>query len=156
MLMKFGNFRAGMRAFSLVEVMVAVVVVAILFTALFTGLSQGFAVSKVATEKLRANQIVLERIEGIRLIKWSDLNNTALVPTSFTASYYPSAGSGQSPGVTYTGTVTFANPSLGTSYNDAVTKVTVNVSWVSGAVTRNQSLTTLVSRNGLQNYIFWN
>jgi len=154
--MKSGNSYAGKRAFSLVEVMVATVVVTILFTALFTGLSQGFALSLAATERLRANQIVLERIEGIRLVKWSDLNNTALVPRSFTNYYTPLAVAGQSKGASFIGTVAIDNPGLGTSYNDSVRKVTVTVSWASGAVARTQTLSTLVSRNGLQNYVYNN
>jgi prepilin-type N-terminal cleavage/methylation domain-containing protein len=150
------NCRGGKCAFSLVEVLVAVFVVAILFTALFTGLSQGFAVSAAATERLRANQIVLERIEGIRLVKWSDLFNTALVPTNFTTSYNPLGTSGQSQGVTYIGTVTIADPGMGTAYNDSMRKITVTVTWVSGDITRTQTLSTFVSRNGLQNYIYYN
>ena len=156
MIIRLENCRGGKVAFSLVEVMVAVIVVTILFTALFTGLSQGFAVSLVTTEKLRANQIVLERIEGIRLVKWSDRNNTALVPLTFTNSYYPSAVAGQSQGVSYIGTVTIANANLGTAYNDDLDKVTVTVTWVSGAITRTQQLSTFISRNGLQNYIYYN
>ena len=149
------HYHGGKRAFTLVEVIVAVLVVAILFVALFTGMSQGFALSAATTERLRANQIALERIEGMRLIKWSDLNNTTLVPHTFTSSYYPSAATNQSKGVTYSGTVTIANPGLGTSYNDSVKKVTVTVSWVSGLITRSQALSTYVSRNGLQNYVYY-
>ena len=156
MIIKSENCRGGNSAFSLIEVMMAVVMVAIIFTALFTGLAQGFSLSSAATERLRANQIALERIEGIRLIKWSDLNNTSLVPTNFTASYYPVAGGGQSDGVSYTGTVRITNPNLGTYYNDSIRKVTVMVNWVAGSIARSQTLTTYVSRNGMQNYVYYN
>lgn len=156
MIIRLENCRGGKRAFSLVEVVVTVALVAILFIALFTGLSQGFALSASATARLRANQIVLERLEGLRLVKWSDLNNSALVPLSFTNWYYPLASAGETKGAAYVGTVTIGNPSLGTSYNDSVRKITVTVTWVSGNVSRNESLSTLVSRNGLQNYVYYN
>jgi prepilin-type N-terminal cleavage/methylation domain-containing protein len=156
MIIRLENCRGGKRAFSLVEVIVATFVVAILFTALFIGLSQGFAVSTAATERLRANQIVLERIEGFRLVRWSDLNNTALVPTSFTNYYNPSAPAGQSKGASYIGRVTIATPSLGTSYNDKMKKITVTVTWVTGTITRTETVSTFVSQNGLQNYVYYN
>lgn len=156
MIIRLEKCRGGKRAFSLVEVVVALLVVTILFIALFTGLSQGFALSAAATETLRANQIVLERIEGIRLVKWSDLNNTSLVPTNFTAAYYPLANGGQSQGVTYTGSVVIADAGLGTSYNGSMRKLTVTVRWVSGNVNRTESMSTFVSRMGLQNYVYNN
>jgi hypothetical protein len=134
----------------------AALVVSILFIALFTGLSQGFGLSAAATETLRANQILLERIEGIRLVKWSDLNNTALVPTSFTASFYPLAGNGEAQGVTYDGAVSITDAGIGTSYNDSMRKLTVTVRWVSGKVTRTETMSTFVSRMGLQNYVYYN
>jgi prepilin-type N-terminal cleavage/methylation domain-containing protein len=155
MIIRLGNCRGGKHAFSLVEVMVAVFVVAVLFTALFTGLSQGIAMSASASERLRANQIALERIEGLRLVKWSDLSNTNLVPLTFTNKYYPSAA-GQAQGISYIGRVTIGNPGLGTSYNDGMRKITVTLSWTSGTTARTETLTTYVSRNGLQNYVYYN
>jgi hypothetical protein len=35
-------------------------------------------------------------------------------------------------------------------------KITITVTWASGAVLRNRTLSTYVSRNGLQNYIYAN
>lgn len=142
-------------AFTLVEVMVAVVVVAILFVSLFTGLSQGFAISAASRERLRANQVALERIEGIRLVKWTDLTNTALVPLTFSANYLPA---GQTGSVIYGGKVTIANAPLSPSptYNSDVKKVTVELSWTNGTLVRTHTLSTLVSRHGLQNYIYNN
>ncbi len=145
------------RAFTLVEVMVAVLVVGILFVALFTGLSQGFAICSASRERLRANQVALERIEGIRLVKWTDLTNTALVPTAFSALYLPSSQSGS---VVYYGTMTIADAPLSgvpvPTYNNDVKKITVNLTWTNGTLVRTHSLATLVSRNGLQNYIYNN
>jgi prepilin-type N-terminal cleavage/methylation domain-containing protein len=159
MLIKSKSTNDKLSAFTLVEVMVAVVVVAILFVSLFTGLSQGFAISAASRERLRANQVALERIEGIRLVKWSDLTNTALVPLTFTASYQPINQSG-GVGITYHGKVAIVNaPLSGTpipTYNSDVKKITVQLSWTNGTLVRTHTLATLVSRHGLQNYIYNN
>jgi prepilin-type N-terminal cleavage/methylation domain-containing protein len=153
MILHLANSRIRRRAFTLVEVMVSVVVVAILFVTLFVGLAQGFSLSAAARERLRANQVALERIEGVRLVKWSDLTNTTLVPLAFTAEYAPgSAGAG----VTYTGAVQIVAPNLGTSYAGAMRQITVNVTWSSGQRTFNHSVSTLVARHGMQNYIYEN
>jgi prepilin-type N-terminal cleavage/methylation domain-containing protein len=149
-----GYFLRG--GFSLVEVMTGVVVVAILFVSLFVGLAQGFSLSAVARERLRANQIALERIEGIRLVKWDDLTKAHLVPLGFTAEYAP--GSALS-GVNYTGTVTMVTPTFSgsaPSYAANMKHITVHVTWTSGSRTFNHTVSTLVARSGMQNYIYEN
>jgi prepilin-type N-terminal cleavage/methylation domain-containing protein len=156
MILRLANSQIRQRAFTLVEVMVGVMVVAILFVTLFVGLAQGFSLSSAARERLRANQIILERIEGIRLVKWDDLTNTALVPLTFTAQYAP--GSAQS-GVVYNGTVKLEIPNMGAlppSYASAMRQITVDVTWTSGQRSFNHNASTMVSRHGMQNYIYEN
>jgi prepilin-type N-terminal cleavage/methylation domain-containing protein len=156
MILRAANNRIRREAFTLVEVMMAVAVVAIVFVTLFVGLAQGFSLSSAARERLRANQVALERIEGIRLVKWDDLTNTTLVPLTFTADYAP--GSAMS-GVVYNGTITMTTPNFGTlnpSYASAMKQIRVDVTWVSGQRTFSHSVATLVSRHGMQHYIFEN
>jgi len=78
-------------AFSLVEVMVAASIMAIIFAALFAGISSTFSLMDVTRENLRATQIMVSRLEGLRLCAWSNnqLFNTSVVPTNFTDSFYP-------------------------------------------------------------------
>lgn len=156
MILRLANSQNRRRAFTLVEVMVAVVVVAIVFVTLFVGLAQGFSLSSAARERLRANQVALERIEGIRLVKWNDLTNTALVPLAFTADYAPGSANG---GVVYNGTITLATPNFGAStpsYVSAMKQIRVDVTWTSGQRTYNHTVSTVVSRHGMQNYIYEN
>jgi type II secretory pathway pseudopilin PulG len=156
MILRLANNQNRRGAFTLVEVMVGVMVVSIIFVTLFVGLAQGFSLSAAARERLRANQIALERLEGIRLVKWADLLNTNLVPQEFTAQYAPESAVG---GVTYKGKVKFEAPNFGAispAYAASVKQITVSVTWTSGVRTFNHTSSTLVSRYGMQNYLYEN
>ena len=152
------NSRGRTRADTLVEVMVGVALAAIAFVSLFTGMTQGFLLTESARENLRGTQILLERLEGVRLFNWNQLTNTALLPTTFTNYFYPLAATNQSKGTVYTGTVAVNNAALtpAASYSNDMKIVTVTVSWISGRLTRTRSMTTYVARNGVQNYVYSN
>jgi len=144
------------RGYTLVEVVIAVAITAVMFVALYLGIAFGFRVSRSERENLRATQIILERMEGIRLFRFDQLSDTNLNPATFTRNYYPQAGSGQSQGITYNGTVTVdTNITLDPSatYSSVMKKVTVQLSWVSEGVPRTRSISTYASQNGIQNYI---
>jgi hypothetical protein len=145
-------------AFTLIEAMVASGLVLIVFVALYAGVSFCFSVTDFERQNLRATQVMLERVEGLRLLNWFQLTNTALNPATFTQQYYPAVGSTPASGVMYTGTVTVTGVNLvpAASYSNNVKQVTVTLTWKSGSVIRNRSLTTYASRNGIQNYIYSN
>src|SRR3954466_14158681 len=72
-------------AFTLVEVMVGVMLLAILLPSFYLGLSQGFSVVRVTRENLRANQILQEKMEVIRLYTFDQISSNSFVPATFTA-----------------------------------------------------------------------
>jgi type II secretory pathway pseudopilin PulG len=160
----FRGRRAGVLAFSLVEVMVAASIMAIIFAALFAGISSTFSLMDVTRENLRATQIMVSRLEGLRLCAWSNnqLFNTSVVPTNFTDSFYPlGLNSSTNPGTSYAGTLTITtnfvmNPAA--TYNNNLAQVTISVAWTSshGTVTNvhHRSMTTYVAQYGMQNYIY--
>lgn len=150
--------RRRTQAFTTAEVVVALAIMVVMFVSLYAGMSSGFAVTKLARENLRATQIVLERMEGIRLFSYPQLTNTDLNPVAFTNYYYPLAGAGESKGITYTGTVTVTNASLNPSatYSTNIRAITIQVQWASGGVTRQRSMTSYSARDGVQNYVFSN
>jgi len=144
------------RGYTLVEVVIAVAILAVMFVALYTGIAFGFRVTRSERENLRATQIILERMEGIRLFRFDQLSDTNLNPTTFTRTYYPQATGNQSQGITYTGTVTVdtnitLDPSV--TYSSAMKKITVQLNWVSEGTPRTRSISTYASQNGIQNYI---
>ena len=149
--------RVAQSAFSLVEVLVAVVVVSIVFVTLYTAFSSGFAMLKVARENLRATQILVQRMETVRLYTWSQIQNQNYFPTNFTVYYDPSGQTTGNGGIVYTGLITrTSNPPFSPSagYSPDLMMVKLQVSWPSGKVQRQREVSTYVARYGLQNYLY--
>src|SRR5215471_11986454 len=78
--------RMAQQAYTLVEVMVAASLLGFMIVSLFAGFSSGFAVLRVARENMRATQILEERMEVVRLIKWDDVA-PGFIPQNFTAPF---------------------------------------------------------------------
>src|SRR5712671_5237712 len=102
-------------AYTLVEVIVSVLVLALMLISLYGGFSSGFAVVKLARENLRATQILMQKMETVRLLKWSQLldTNNFLQP-AFQDYYDPSGTNANAFGATYRGFVT-TNAAVGVS-----------------------------------------
>jgi|ERR1043166_1891749 type II secretory pathway pseudopilin PulG len=141
-------------AYSLVEVVVASGVAGIMFAALLGGLSSGFNSVQLDRENSRASQILLEKTELLRLYNWNQItgaDTNVYLPTTFTAPFYPDTNNG---GFTYAGTVTVTNATMSASYTNDMRSVTIALRWTSNKIAHYRSMTTLVSRYGLQNYIY--
>lgn len=150
--------RLAQRAFTLAEVSIGVAIMGIVFISLYAGMSSGFAVTQLARENLRATQIILERMEGVRLYNWNQLNYSNMIPANFTNYYYPFAAAGESKGIVYTGRMSITNAQLTpyASYGDQMRKIVVTVTWTNGKSLRTRTMSTYSSRNGLQNYVYYN
>lgn len=179
-----GRNNAKLRGFTLVEVMVASMIAAIIFAALFYGITQGFRIVQKQREALRATQILVGKIEGLRLCAWDtnttnstyQLFNPAIVSTNFTDSFYPVGLSGTTnDGVIYSGTIqiitnnvpfygatldTNGNPVSATppSYSNQMAQAIVTVTWqdIHNSITNTytRSMKTYIAQYGIQNYIF--
>lgn len=145
--------RAAQRAFTLMEVMVAILAVAVSIVSLYTGLSCGFAAVETSRESLRATQVMLEKLETVRLYSWSQLNTPGFMPTNFSAPFNPATNA--TGGFNYQGTITVANAPVSEGYSNDLKQVTVTVTWTAANVSRTRSMSTLVSQYGLQNYIYY-
>lgn len=158
--MKIGNQigKASRAGFTLAEVIVAVAIMAIMMVAFFAGLSFGFARIKSAREDLRATQILTQKMEAIRLCKWSQLTN---LPTAFQDNYNPLGLSNNTAGITYYGTI---NVGVATNLDSAITYksdmrlVTVSLTWTNDSrgnhLVQNRQMQTESSYHGIQNYIW--
>ena len=145
-------------AFTLVEVMVGVVILGLAIVSLFALLSGGFAMVRFNRDNLRATQIMLNRVEGLRLYNWEQLT-TGMVPTNFSEYYYPLGNTNSNQGTLFSGAVDIAdavqNPS--STYSSTMMRsVTVRITWTSGKLRHSRQMTTYVSQYGLQNYLFSN
>jgi type II secretory pathway pseudopilin PulG len=155
--------QAAVRAFSLVELMISVLVMAIIFVVLFAGISSTFGIIDVTRENLRATQVLVSRLEGLRLCAWSNaqLFNPSVVPPTFTDTFYPLGLNGTTNfGTTYTGTITVStnfalNPPA--TYSNHLAMITMTVTWTttrgSATTVHTRSMNTYVAQYGLQNYV---
>jgi prepilin-type N-terminal cleavage/methylation domain-containing protein len=151
------NQAAGNIAFTLVEVMVGVAIMGIAFVSLYAGMASGFAVTQLARENLRATQILMERMEGLRLYNWDQIVYSNMIPTTFTNYYYPVATGTESQGAPYYGTMSVQNTTLNppATYTANMRVVVATVTWTNNNVQRWRSIWTYVSKQGIQNYVYY-
>lgn len=144
-------------ASTLVEVIVATVIIAVVGAGIIGSINYGLFIMQLARENARATQIMLEKLESIRLYNWSEVTSNGYVPTAFTDYYDPQGGS-NSLGTVYNGTLSVADAVFsGTtpSYSTNVRQFTVTVQWnTAGRVNHTRTLTTYVAKDGAQNYIY--
>ena len=156
--MKCGNYlpKKGdckcQSGFTFIEVCVSMGLALIVFMALYTCIYRGFDLTKQSRENLRGTQIVVEKLESIRLYNWNQLNYSNMIPASFTDYYTPS---NSNKGITYYGTVQIVPVTFTTDYNTNVRSVTVTVLWTN-KISITRTMTTYVSKDGAQNYIYNN
>lgn len=81
---------------TLIEALVSMGVFGISVFSLYAGMSMGFAVIGNARENLRATQVMVEKMETIRLYSWDQINTPGFIPATFTESYLPAGTSGGS------------------------------------------------------------
>jgi type II secretory pathway pseudopilin PulG len=143
--------RAG--AFTLPEVLIAAALIGFSALALFAGFRQSFNVVESNRENLRATQVLQGKMEMIRLYSWDQVTNGGFIPATFSDAFDPAAGT-NNPGVTYTGTVIVTNAPISETYSNDLRLVNISVSWTNGSMTHTREMTSLISRYGLQNYIY--
>jgi len=175
---------------TLVEVIISVGVVGVTFFSLYAGITYGFTVLLLARENLRATQIMMEKMETIRLYNWDQINSNGFIPATFVAAFNAtntSTNFGTGSGVLYYGTLTIApvpataddywgamhwerwggirwgywggrrwgyGDAMNEAYTNDMRLVTVTLCWTNNNQQRARAMCTLVSRYGLQNYIY--
>ena len=158
--------RLRARAFALIDAIFAMALAGVMFAALYAGLAFGFNIIKMARENTRATQIMLEHMEIIRLYTWEQLTNTGagkFLPTNkFTVPYYAIGGTNSS--LLYTARIQVASAAsqvtgvgvLPAGYVGDMRKVTVQLEWGQlGNSPRKRSMSTYVTRNGLQKDVWY-
>ena len=134
------------------EAMVGFLILGITISALFGGFSFGFNTIKLSQEEVRADQILVEKLESLRVYNWTNVTTTGYIPSTFPA-YYSTSNAVH--GVTYNGTMTISPfvPSISAeSYSNTLRQVTVTVSWFSEGMNHTRTMMTLVSSNGISTY----
>jgi hypothetical protein len=122
--------------------------------ALYASFTFGFGMMRVTREDIRATQIIIQKMEAIRVLPYDLVANPATFPTNTTA-YFDESQNATNRGAVYTVKFT-ATPGptvLPLTYRANVMLVTVSASWTSGNVPRTRSMKTYMARNGIQNYV---
>ena len=146
------SLRRRVAAFSLVETTLSMAVIGTTVAALLSGITTGTFSMRMARENLRATQIMLEKVETIRLYSWDQITTAGFMPTNFTATYDPQGGTNV--GLTYNGTMTITPAPITSSYSNDLRKVTVHLAWQTGNVPRSRDFSSYVARNGIESYIY--
>jgi type II secretory pathway pseudopilin PulG len=141
--------------FTIVEAVVAMGIIGVLVVALYAGMTSATFSIRLARENLRATEVMVEKMECLRLYTWDQLTNTAYLPTSFTAYYYDTgATNGVGQGITYTGTVALTKlTTADRNYSNDMRMVTITLNWSSANLARTRTLSTYCGRYGIQNYV---
>lgn len=137
--------------FSLLEATIGMGVIGAVVGAMLSGITTGTFTMRLSRENLRATQIMLEKVETLRLYNWDQVTNSFL-PTSFT-NYYDAQALPGSEGLKYVGTLIITNAPINSSYSNDLRKVIVRLNWQTGGLPRSRQFSSFVARNGLQNYI---
>jgi type II secretory pathway pseudopilin PulG len=166
--------------FTLMESVIGMGVLGITVAALYAGMTYGTRRTFFTREDERATQILVEKMEAIRLYRWDQIQSFAdpdtgdddpltpfdaddphlaedepssfVMPTTFTASLVP--GSTNSLDQIYSGTLVITNaPMTVEGYSNQIAQVTVSLTWQSSGKARTRSLTSFFARYGMQNNV---
>src|SRR5262245_8810898 len=92
--------------FTIAESVVAMGIVGLLVVALYSGMTTASVSVRLGRENHRATQVIVEKMEEIRLFNWEQVNSNGYVPTNFIAGYYSSSPTNINTNqLIYTGTV---------------------------------------------------
>ena len=152
----FGKSRTALGAFTLVEVLVSVAVCGFLFLSLYAGIAQGTSSLQRAREKLRAAQILSEKLEVLRLYNWDQVNTPGYIPSTFVEYQYPNEDINMAgrQGTVYRGTIQLSPADVHPNYTNTMRKVVATVSWTSLNMTNQQRMETFISEFGVQKYVY--
>lgn len=139
---------------TLVDVVMALAVLGVMAGGIFGSFRYGFFTLQLVRENQRATQIILEKVETIRLYSWDQVNSNGFIPATFTDDYDPQGAANNSKGITYSGTVALASCPIGTSYSANMRQLTITLNWSTRDIPHTRSLTTYIAKDGIQNYVY--
>jgi hypothetical protein len=159
MFLRFESTRArAQAAFTFPEVLISTGITLVVFGTIFGSMFTGLAITQITRENLRATQIMVDKLEGVRLYNWSQINDTNFLVGSFTNAFYETNSVGSSTatgtGTIYTGLVSVLNVPFTNSYSTNLKQITVTLGWASGSLNHTRSMQTYVGQAGMQNYVY--
>lgn len=159
---KFGtgsnSNQRSVAAFTLVETIVATLVAALLVPTLYACFGYCFSLVQVTRENLRATQIIVQRMEEIRLAAYKTVQSSNSFPATAVEYFNPAGQTNGNGGAAYTVNYNWVPgpATLPPSYRSNMVLVTVSAAWTSGKIAQTRSMQTYVSRYGIQRYVVGN
>jgi Tfp pilus assembly protein PilV len=149
--MRIAFHRRAESGAALAEVVIATAILGISIAGIMAVIFSGFFIVGRTRENQRATQIILEKVETIRLYSWSQINSNGFIPATFSQLYDPQ----DSQGINYIGTFTIAPFPYETSYSTNMRQVTVTLRWTGERnLQRDRTFVTYIAKDGVQNYIY--
>lgn len=139
---------------TLVEVVLATGILAIMAGALIGTFNCGFLLMQSVRENQRATQILMEKLETIRLYSWTQVNTPGFIPTYFSDDYDPQGTTGHR-GTRYYGVIRLSPAPFSTGYSANIRQIQITLLWTSrGSTSHVRSASTFVAKDGVQNYVY--
>lgn len=130
--------------------MVTVAIAAVALVAVYAATTTNLGLVRRCQENERATQLLTERFEALRLYTWNQIHSNGYVRTNFVVPIDPAHTNA---GRSFTGSVFITQLGLSESYSNELLQVTVQLDWASGDRLCSRSMSSLVTRYGLQNYL---
>lgn len=161
--MKLGMFEPGpdrskhapRRGFALVEIVTGMLILGVVLVALYAALASAFTTVNLERDNLRATQIMIEKMEVVRMFNWEEIRDSALWPKYFTA-YADPAGvtNAAGRGAVFNGRIQLTAGPSDVAYGDDMRAVLIEITWKTGNLQRSRQFQSYVAKNGLQNYSY--
>ena len=155
--------RKGQRqkeAFLLVEAVIGMALLGLVFMAMYTGLCTTAFSLQLSRENLRATQLMTEKLETVRLYGWKKIDDPLLpLPRGFNyqVPVYPDdpslPGNNATPR-TFDVDLTIDKAPVTEIYANDLRLVTIKLAWQTGKLKRTRTMSTLVSKYGLNRYVY--
>lgn len=151
--MKLSYTTSSQAASTLAEVLAASAILAVCSAGLMAALANGFSTMRLARDNQRATQILIEQTDLVRLYNWDQVTTPGFIPTTLPPiPYDPQQNNGG--GLYYTGTVAISSVPFSANYATNMRQMTLTLKWSTKNILRTRSLTTLIAKDGLQNYVY--
>ena len=149
--------RSGKKAFFLVEAVIGMSLLGLVFMAMYTGLVTTTFSVQLSRENLRATQIMAEKLDTIRLYGYSKIIDPRYLQGQFFVPVYtddPSKPGNDATARMFTGEISVNDAPITEPYAADMRMVTVTLWWQTGKMKRTRTMSTLVSKYGLQKYVY--
>ena len=147
----------GPLGFTLIEALFSFGIIGVLVIGLYSALTSGFSGVQDEREDARATQILIEKMDQLRVVSWDDIVEDK-IPGKFLEHFDPTRAPGtyeKDDPLVYEGKVKVKKGPNDVSYEDYLKTITIELKWTSFAGReRKRELTTYYARYGLQNYVY--